>query len=504
MKVSGATIASRILGLVRDAATMAYMSFGAVSAGYTIAFTLPNLFRRLLGEGALTSAMVPIFSQSLRENGKTAAFAFLNKTLTRAGLLLLGLTIFLMVAAFISTFFLGGAPERFLLGASFSVVILPYMALICLAAVFTAALNVLDSFGVPSVTPALLNIVIIASLFAGVAVFGKTDTVAIGYCMCVGWLIGGALQMGLPAYWLYRMGWRFSPDLGKTPELSELYALFLPALLGAAVIQLNIFISKFLALFLSDSALPSIYLSGRILEFPLGVFTIAIATVYFPKLAAVALKDVKEYRAEYRKGMIMTLCISIPAMFGIIVLSRDILTFLFKWGLFSNSDIDTCLPILIASVAGLPFFAAATFATRGFHSAKDTRTPVKISIYSFFINIALSLILMGFFGAVGLVAANIGAAAFQAAALQKKLAIKFGTFKFKREVLKILAASLVMTAFVFGTREVMALFLEGKILALSVCVSVIPAGIAVYFACLKMLKFEEMDAFKKIAGRIRK
>ncbi len=502
-KVSGATIASRILGLVRDSATMAYLTFSAVSAAYTLAFTLPNLFRRLLGEGALSSAMVPIFSQSIKREGMDAAFAFLNKVLTRAGLLLAAICAIGILCSWLSAQCLSGAPERFYLGATFTTILIPYTFLICMAAVFSSALNVLDSFGVPSITPALHNLSIILALFAGIFFFGKDNSVALASSMCVGWLIGGVLQMGLPAYWLYRKGWRFSPDFGKSESLGELYSLFFPALMGAAVIQLNIFVSKILALFLSDAALPAIYLSERILEFPLGVFTIAIATVYFPRLSSISASgELKSYADEYKRGLTATLCISIPAMFGILSVSRDILVLLFEWGLFNSGDVDLCAPILSACILGLPFFSIATFATRGFHSRKDTRTPVKVSIYSFALNFVLALLFMNLWGAVGLVLANIAAAMLQAYMLQSGLRRAFGPLGIGGNLAKILGASLIMAAIVIAGRCVMAQFFDGKILSTLVCAILIPAGASAYFILLRLMKFDQLPQIKKLLKRI--
>ena len=170
----------------------------------------------------------------------------------------------------------------------------------------------LGSFGVPSVGPMLLNISIIGGLFAGVWAFGE-DKSALAYSMCASWLVGGLLQAALPAYWLHKKGWKFHPNFGKSDALNDLYKLFLPALLGAAIIQLNIFVSKILALFINDAALPSVYLSGRILEFPLGVFAVAIATVYFPKLSKLnSPEKIDSFKAEYSNGLVFTMCISIP------------------------------------------------------------------------------------------------------------------------------------------------------------------------------------------------
>lgn len=486
-KISAATIGSRVLGFARDAATMAYLGLSAVNAAYTFAFTLPNLFRRLLGEGALSSAMIPIFAQSVEKSGKEAAFGFLNKVLTRTAILLAALTIIGMSLAFAASE-ADIQTQRFHLGASYLVVLMPYMFMICLAAVFGSALNVLGSFGMPSIGPMLLNISIICGIFIGAWLY-PSDDVALGYAMCAAWLVGGFLQMLIPAVWTYKKGWRFKFDLGKSDELGELYALFVPALAGAAIIQVNIFVSKMLALWLNDSAIPALYLASRLLEFPLGVFTIAIATVFFPRLSALkASDDTEAHKREYAKGFLMTLAVAIPATFGLVTFAPDIIALLFQWGVFKARDVDICTPVVIAAVSGLPFFSIATFATRGFHSSKDTKTPVKISAYSFAANIALSLILMKPFGAAGLAAANAGAAALQAWMLSTKLKMKFGKLGLMDEVGKIFAASAVMTLAALGLRAAGAEFFQGKGLALFSCAAAIPIAACIYFACLALFK----------------
>lgn len=493
VKISSATVGSRALGFARDAATMAFLGLSAVNAAYTFAFTLPNLFRRLLGEGALSSAMIPIFAQTLEKSGEKAAFDFLNKVLTRAAILLAVLTLAGMAAAFAASR-ADMQTQRFLLGAGYSAVLMPYMFLICLAAVFGSALNVLGSFGVPSVGPILLNISIICGIFLGARAF-PSDSIALGYCMCAAWLVGGALQMLIPAAWTYRKGWRFKFDLGKSPELGELYALFLPALAGAAIIQVNIFVSKMLAMLLNDAAIPALYIASRLLEFPLGVFTIAVATVFFPRLSALkASENAAEHKREYAKGFLMTLAVAVPATFGLIAFAPDILAVLFQWGVFNARDVEICTPVVIAAVAGLPFFSIATFATRGFHSAKDTKTPVKISACSFAANIALSLALMHPFGAAGLAAANAGAAALQAHMLSSGLRKKFGALGISKEALKIFAASSAMTAAAAAARCAAAGFLEDKALALFSCAVIIPAAAAAYFAFLMLFKSKLANA----------
>ncbi len=502
LKVAFATVGSRILGLVRDALSMAYMSIGAVSSAYTFAFSLPNLFRRLLGEGALASAIVPVFSSTMKNKDLNSAFDFLNKATSRA---IVGMIVIVSICILISTlalFYFDTEQTRYFLGAKYSLVLFPYLLLICLAAVFSAVLNVLDSFGIPSITPIILNACIIGSLFCGIAIFGKNDIENIALSMCFGWLVGGFLQMCLPAYCLVKKGWNFKFDLGYSEEIKSLYALFIPALIGAAVVQLNIFISKLLAFNLNDSATPALYISSRILEFPLGVFSIAIATVYFPRLSKLAAQNLKEdFKKEYDDGLIASMAISIPAMFGIIVLANEILGLLFQWGLFDVKDVDTCLPVLIASVVGLPFFAFTTYATRGFHSNSDTRTPVRISYIAILLNIVLSIALMHNFGAVGLASSNVIAAIFTSIALHFQLKNKYKITHIFTNIVKITLASIVMAIICWAMRETMTKYMNEKTLYLSACLIIIPTGSIIYLFMLKVFKFQKLGELKILLKR---
>ena len=185
-------------------------------------------------------------------------------------------------------------------------------------------------------------------------------------------------------------------------------------------------------------------------------------------------------------------------MVGLIILGREILTLLFEWGMFKSSDISLTLPVLLVSLAGLPFFTLATFATRGFHSAKDTKTPVKISYYSIGANLLLSAVLMFPFGAPGLAAANVIAAVLQAVMLNFSLKKKFGSFGHGAEIVKIVAASAAMGVLVLLGKEFASLLVEGKSLALVSCAAIIPAGVAFYFAALKFLKFKQLDEIQNI------
>ena len=496
-KVSFGTLNSRILGLVRDVLTIAVLGVNAVSDAFFFGFQVPNLFRRLMGEGALSSAFIPILSNTLRNSGKEEAFRFLNRVLTRAAIILVILVAIGIGVALFYKFTLANEP-RLIFGSAFAAFMMPYMFFICIAAILCGALNVLGSFAIPAFNPVWLNISMITSTLIGAFLFG-TDIVGIAKAICVGALVGGFAQFAVPAWELRRKGWRYAPDLGRCDALGEFFKLFFPALLGAGIIQLNIFVIQALALKVGDNAVSSIYISSRLVELPLGMFTFSIITVYFPKLSSLSkTDDIENYSREYSNGMISILFIALPAALGLFALREDILGLLFQWGNFGADDVAASAPILAISALAIPFYSLATYSTRGFHSLKDTRTPVKVSACAFFVNIGAALALMGPFGAKGLVAANLISALFQTVALNISFRSRRKSVNVFSEGAKCLLAALAMFAMIYFLRPFALEFANGKIAAVLNCAVLIPAGVAVYALCLTLFKFKGFSEVKRI------
>jgi len=494
-KVASITIGSRVLGLVRDIVSFALLGAGAVNSAFLFAYALPNLLRRMMGEGALASAMVPVFSNTLRDNGKERAFAFLNRVLTRAGAVLIIGVLLLSIFALGYEHFLANE-ERHILGARFSAILMPYGFFICVAALMAAVLNVLGIFALPAMGAIWLNVSMIVSLIVG-GYLAQTQ-IGIVYWGCAGILIGGIIQYGLPLYCLRKSGWRFRLDFSPTPELTALFKLFLPALFGAAVIQFNILISKFLGMYLNDYAVSIIYLSSRLLELPLGIFTIAIATVYFPKLSLLNNdSDSTGYVREYKSALNAINCISIPAAFGLCIFSYDILSFLFEWGAFKAEDVSIAAPVLMISALALPAISISTIIVRGFYSRCNTKTPVYISLAVFFVNLILSLILIALdFGVIGLALANTVASVFHTITLWTYFKKYIGKMSLFSETFKILGATIFMCLVAYSSRMIFVNFFDEKYLSLVVCLISIPLGALTYFAFLKLFKFEQLKDFK--------
>lgn len=503
--VSMSTVGSRILGLVRDILIFAALGTSIWNSAFILAFTLPNLFRRLLGEGALTSAVVPVFTDVLRNRGREAAFHFFNQILLRVSAILLAtVTIGVALLAVLNAF--GMFTGRWILGADLSVILLPYMIFICLAAIVSAGLNVIGRFAAAALTPVLLNLTMIGAL--ALAWFQGSDVQETVYLLCGGVLLGGLLQLLLPAFDLIRQGWRPKLTTESSESLDEVWALFLPGLMGAAVLQVNILVSRLLAFTLDESSVATLYLASRLMELPLGVFTIAVVTVFFPLLAsASSAKNNAGFAEAFMQGTRLILAITIPAGVGLVLLAQPILSVLFNWGSFTVDDVQTTFPLLVIYAAGLPFYSLATFATRGLHAKKDMHTPVKVAVFCLIINGALGFTLMQFFGAAGLALANVLTALIQSVLLSRGLSSKSEDLRFigmGKPLLQITAGAIAMGFVVLLTAAACSMLLsieEAKLIDGIIVALGVPAGALAFFAMLTLLRFKDIDELKSLLLR---
>ena len=496
--ISLSTVGSRLLGLLRDILIFAALGASLWNSAFILAFTLPNLFRRLLGEGALSSAIVPVFSDVLEREGRSGAFRFFNQVLAR---LLLALIIIISLGMLLMAWAAGGnfLPERWATGAGLAVWLLPYMLFICLAAIISAGLNLVGRFAVAASTPILLNLAMIGALAAGLCL--DTDAARLVYWLCGGVLFGGLLQLLLPAIDLMRQGWRPRLESDGGAALTELWQLFLPGLMGAAILQINILISRLLAYSLDESAVSVLYLASRLMELPLGVFTIAVATVFFPLLAkALSNHDETAFSAAFLQGLRLVVGISVPAGIGLFVLGEPIIELLFLWGAFEQADVLATVPLLAIYGLGLPLYSAATFATRGLHASKDMRTPVRVAAYCLLINLFFGLLLMQFWAAAGLAAANVLAALAQSWLLWRTLSSKRPDISYRAlrpALFKVLLAGVSMGLFCALAWSCLAGFeLNDKLSAALIVAVCVPGGVMVYFTLLYFLRFEELATLK--------
>ena len=285
--------------------------------------------------------------------------------------------------------------------------------------------------------------------------------------------------------------------------MTELWKLFLPGLMGAAILQTNIFISRLLAFSLDESAVSVLYLASRLMELPLGVFTISVATVFFPLLAkAISAGDDQAFSSSFHQGLRLVVCISLPAAVGLCVLGDPIIACLFHWGAFNQNDVTSTVPLLAIYGIGLPFYSIATFLTRGLHACKDMITPVRVAVYCVGTNLLFGLILMQFIGAAGLATANVLAAIAQSYLLWRALSSKREALNLNTilpELSKVILAGAGMgTICLFLSNAVSMAGIGAKTGAILTVAIGVPSGATIYFVLLYLLRFKDLDIIKSM------
>jgi putative peptidoglycan lipid II flippase len=503
---AGGTLGSRVLGLARDQLTTYFLGGGLIASAFYLAILIPNLFRRLLGEGALTAALVPVMSGELEREGRAGAFRFLNRVLLRAAPLMAALALAGVLAAW-GVASLAPAGSETALAAKLAMLALPYMPLVCLAAVFASALNVLGRFGVTALGAVWLNIAMIASLCVGGFLAGAS-MVQIAACACVGTVFGGVFQLAIPAAALWREGWRPRLDTGHSDALGKLAALLLPALAGAGVQQLNLVVSRFLAFGVEKGGLSAYHLANRLVELPVGLFAITVATVVFPLMsAAVARGDRGAAGTEYAHGMRLIFLFNIPAAAGLLALGGPLLRLLFEHGKFTAADTAATLPVLWVFAFTMPLTGVITLMSRALNVAGEMKSQARLAGWVFLVNIALSPVLALTFKAPGLAVANLVAAVFQCAMLWRLLrrrGAEFAAQPLRRPLAQCLAAAVVTGVFAAGAWWLAAPLearleaaLGAKIGALAVLLPVIAVAAALCFVALGAAGFPELSLVRK-------
>jgi putative peptidoglycan lipid II flippase len=389
--VGSATLFSRILGLVRDILTARLFGTGLAASAFVVAFTIPNLFRRLLGEGALTGAFVPVFTEYLEKKGikegwRIASIIFTLLTIILAGVVLAGFAVIWLIT---NTFNLS---DKFILVFQLLRIMLPYLFFICLVGLSMGILNSLRHFFMPALSPVILNLVWIGSLIVLCPRFGDTSEEKI-FGLAVGVVIGGIIQLAVQIPVLKRKGFpfQFIPDW-HNPAVKKIAFLMGPGILGLAVFQLNTVVDRFLAMVIGPGAPSTLYYGNRLVQLPLGVFGIAFATAALPVMARLMARNkIEEFKDAFSHSFRNVLLVTIPATVGLIVLRRPIITLLFQRDAFGASSTDATAWVLLFYAIGLPAFAGLKIITQSFYSFQDTRTPVKVGAAAMILNLVLNL-----------------------------------------------------------------------------------------------------------------
>jgi putative peptidoglycan lipid II flippase len=395
--VGSATILSRILGFVRDMVFARLFGASGATDAFFLAFRIPNLMRRLFAEGSFSLAFVPVLSE-YRAGGDRAALRELvdHVTGTLFGVLLVitALGILLapaVLAVFAPGWYLEGRPE-FTLSADMLRITFPYILLISLTALAGGILNTFERFLVPALTPVFLNL----SLIAAALLLSSRLQVPV---MALAWgvLLAGFVQLAVQVPALRRLGLLPRPRWGwRHRGVRRILKLMIPTLVGSSAAQVNLLFDSMIATFLVTGSVSWLYYSDRLLEFPLGVFGIALATVILPNLSRKhAANSTEAFSATMDWALRLALLITIPAAAGLAVLSKPILVTLFQYQAFQAEDVVMASLSLKAYALGLPAFIAVKVLAPGFYARQDPHTPVRIGLLSMGANMVMNVALVG-------------------------------------------------------------------------------------------------------------
>ena len=392
---TSATLLSRILGYFRDTMVAAFFGAGPAADAFYTAFRISNLFRRLLGEGALSASFVPVFSEYTQKQSHEETQRFLNTIFTTLLVILSVITLLGVVFApqltrLIARGFDPGS-ERFALTVTLTRYMFPFMLFICLAALITGVLNAFHSFFLPAFAPACLSIA--EMLYIGFLWIAhiKGQNAVVGLAVSV--TVGGFSQffVHVPALMQrnYTLGWRW--DLAHE-GVRRVGRLILPATLGVAADQINAFVDTMMATFLSVGSVTALYYSNRVMQLPLALFGIALSQVALPTMSGSAARGAtQEVKDTLNFALRLTLFMILPATTGLIILGKPIVQTLFQYGRFSTEASLVTTWALAAFSIGLFAYAAVKILAAAFYAYQTTRVPVVVASCCVGLNIALNL-----------------------------------------------------------------------------------------------------------------
>ena len=446
--MSLATFLSRILGLVRDMTLASFFGAAGTSDTFFVAFRIPNLLRELFAEGSMSSAFVPVLTQVRARDGEEAAARLVRVTFTFMLLLVgafcaLGVIFAPQIVLAIAPGFRGD-PEKMALTVLLARIMFPFLLFVSLAALVMGALNTRRVFFVPALAPAVLNIVWIASV---PLLTGRISPAVAAVAMGVA--IGGFAQFAFQVPSFLRAGFSLAPAGGfGHPGLRRMGVLILPATVGLAVAQVNIFVSNILASYLPQGSITCLYYSMRLIQFPVGIFGVAMGMAVLPALSEHAARGQMDHlREDFSYALRLLFFITVPAMAGLIALRGPIVNLLFVRGRFDAAAAAGTAEALLYYALGVWAMVGVRVVTATFYSLQETRMPVRVGVGAMVVNLALSVALMGPMAHAGLALANACASMANFTALFLLLRRRLGrleTSRIARSLLRAVAAATLM------------------------------------------------------------
>lgn len=508
--VSLLTLASRVTGLVRDLLMASVFGASAMTDAFYVAFRIPNLFRRLFGEGAFSQAFVPALAHSKEKNGEEATRLLIDHVATILSWVLVATCIIGVAAAPVLVWALASGLRQEPRGFEGAVLMtrwmFPYIGFMSLVALSAGILNTWKRYAAPAVTPVLLNVAMIAAAWWGAPWFSRIGIEPI-YAMAAGVMVGGVLQLGVQFPVLRRLGllpriglrWAEVRAAWNDPGTRKIASLMLPALLGVSVAQVSLLINTQIASYLESGSVTWLFYADRLMEFPTALLGVAIGVVLTPQLAAArAADDAARYSGMLDWGLRLVVLLAVPCAVALLTFSTPLVATLFHYGAFRDSDVGKVAAALAGYGAGLVGMVAIKVLAPGFYASQDVKTPVRIAVVVLIITQLLNIALVPLLQHAGL-ALSIGLGALINAAWLLLGLLRRGSYKpspgWGRFALQVLAASALLAVFLmwasmgFGWTQMRAE--SGKRIGLMVLVLCGSAGI--YFVALwaSGLKFRQ-------------
>ena len=442
---------SRGLGLFRDVVMAGFFGTSTAMSAFVVAFTIPNLFRRLFGEGALSAAFIPVFVEARHTSGDQAAWKLARSIITLVTIVLL---LFTLAGELICL----SAPRLMPLSPVTEMVLLllrimlPYMVFICLAALSMAILNSFGHFAVPAFTPCLLNIIWLCAVLLVCPIFSVPLDNRV---FVVAWavLFAGVMQLSAQFPMLFHFGYRpgFSLRLDD-PRVNRVLLLMGPAALGLAITQFNVLADRLLATWVGPWAPAALFFSERLIYFPLGIFATALSTVLLPTFSGQAadlqLDTIKNTIVHSLRSLMFVM---IPAAAGLFVLARPIVEMIFQWKAFDSTSTWYTMTALMCYAPGLIVFSLAKIFVPAFYALQDTKTPLRIGLLTVAINLTINIcfivLLPLHYKHAGIAAATVLAESFYAVTLVILLQRKIDTIDWQpviRSTARVGAATFIM------------------------------------------------------------
>jgi len=484
--ISILTLLSRILGMARESVVANYFGATVVAQAFSVAFSIPNLFRKLLGEGALSAAFIPLYAQALKNGDEKEARRFAASAVNLLALTLVALTVAGELALWLTVQFVHLRPDN-LLVVKFTAIMLPYVILVCGTAFLSGILQTHKRFGLPALTQVPLNLIHIAVIVIGAYLIGlhpgdlREDLQSrLAYWLCFFVLIAGALQISMLLPALRQIGFQFLWITGfRSPAIKRLITLSIPVAISASVLQISVLLDKGITLFLTagrDSA-QKLALFGHVwnyplvvgaaarlnwaqmlYQFPLGVFATAVATAIFPSLSTDAHdKDSDKFKRVLRQGILFTLFESLPASLGLILVRYPTVRLLFQHGSFRPVDTYWVATSVCFYSAAIWAFSLQQILNRAYYALHDTVTPLVLSIITIVVNTAVEIPLsFTRLGEAGIAAGTLASFAIQSIVMLIILDRRVGGLGLGRiagSTIRMLIACAVMAAACWGVRQ---------------------------------------------------